>query len=173
MLVECFVCENTRRAYFHKISAELVFQNSVFVLPKIYAVVPAENVQIAAAGVVLVKSYAAVALNASVHFMSEEWAKVLVPISTLLETISAICMPHQDRHILQMTLAAFIAYRAVVRMIQHQPFDDTLSKRQHLRVVDGNAHAVCYQGHAGHYYLTLGIVLILELLYGAHSARAD
>ena len=59
---------------------------------EIDVVVPAEDVEVAAAGIVAVEPHAAVALDAAVHLVVDERAQVLVAVRALLEADSG------DRH---------------------------------------------------------------------------
>ncbi len=92
-------------------------------------------------------------------------------MGAFFKSVSPIHMPGHQRHILQMTFAALIAHGAIVRMIDHQPFNDTLSEFHRIRVIDRNPYAVRRRRHARHYDFAFGIVFILELLYRTHPAR--
>ena len=81
-------------------------------------------------------------------------------------------MPGHHRHVLQMAFAAFVAHRAVVGMIDHQPLDDAGPESLRLRIVDGNADAVVGRRHAGHDDLTARVLFVFELLDRALPAGA-
>ncbi|MOA55316.1 hypothetical protein D3C78_1790850 [compost metagenome] len=61
-------------------------------------------------------------------------------------------------------MTAFLAHRAVVRVVGHQPFDDAGAKCLGFVIVDGNPGAVGGRGHAGHDDTTTGVVLVGVLL---------
>ena len=64
--------------------------------------------------------------------------------------IAAQAVAAGDGHILQLAFAALVADRAVVGMVDHQPFDDMAAQLQRLRVGGRDDHAVLGRHHAGH-----------------------
>ena len=76
-----------------------------------------ESVQILAARVVAIIANTAVALDAPVHLMIHQRAQVLIAKRSFVEFVTAVVMTCHHRHVLQVTLAALIAHRAVMRMI--------------------------------------------------------
>ena len=88
----------------------------------------------------------------------------------LIEFITAIVVTRHDSHILQMTLAALIADGAVMRMIEHQPFDNAGAERGRLGVVDRDARAFRSRSHTRHDDLAVLVVLVFELFDGALTA---
>ena len=167
------VGEHTGRADLGEVAGELAFQHAVFDATEIHVVVGAIHAQVGAASVVLVVAHAAVAGDAAVHLMSDERAEVLVLVGTLGETVAALVVAGHYRHVLQVAVTAFLAHRAVVRVVGHQPFDDAGAKRLGLFIVDGNPGAVGGRGHAGHDDTTTGVVLVGVLLDRALPAGAD
>ncbi len=105
--------------------------------------------------------------------MVQKRSEVLIEMSALFETVSPVCMPCHDRHVLQMAFTAFIADRAVMGMVEHQPFYNASAKLYRLRVIYRYACAVCSRRHAGHDNATSFVILILELLDSALSAGPD
>ncbi len=124
----------------------------------------AEHTEVGAAGVVLVEAHAAVASDAAVHLVGNERAQLLVLVSTLGEAITALVVAGHHRHVLQVAVAAFLTDRAVVRVVGHQPFDDTGAERLGFFIVDGDPGVVGGWGHAGHDDATTGVVLVGVLL---------
>ena len=51
-------------------------------------------------------------------------------------------VPAHDRHILEMTLASFAAYRTIVGVVGHEPFDIPGAKLLGLGILDGDAGPV-------------------------------
>jgi hypothetical protein len=119
MLLQGLVGKNTGRTDLHQIPAELALKSAILVTPKVDLVAQDERVEIASTRIVAVKARAAVALNAAVHFMVNKRSQVLVVKGSLPPTITAISMPGHDRHILQVTFAALVAHRTIMRMIEH------------------------------------------------------
>ena len=117
-----FVGKHTRGTDFHQIAAELAFQNALALATKIDMIMAAENIEIPAAGIVAVKAHTAVTLNAAVHLMIDEWTEILVAMGPFFEAIFPMMMAGHDRHVLQMAFTAFVADRAVMGMVDHQPF---------------------------------------------------
>src|SRR5215831_8927033 len=88
----------------------------------------------------------------------------------LVELITAVGMAGHHRHVLEMALTAFIAHRAVMRMIQHEALDDSRAECDRFRIMDRDACAFGGRRHAGHHDFPLLIVFILELLDGTLTA---
>ena len=59
----------TRRADFNQVAAEFVFQNTVFVSPKVDRVAQMKRVQVVTTRVFAIKANTSLALNAAVHLM--------------------------------------------------------------------------------------------------------
>src|SRR5512135_1023919 len=93
-------------------------------------------------------------------------------MSPLLEGKSAIRMARHDRHVLKMALTPFVADRAIVRMIRHQPFDDGRPELPGFRIVDGDPHAVADRRHTGHDDPALRVFFVSERLDRTLAARA-
>ena len=173
MPAERFVGEHSGRADLDQVAAEFVFEHPVFDASEIDVIVAAEDVEVPPSGVVTIVADAAVALDAAVHLVIDERAEVLVPMRSFFETRAPVVVPGHDRHVLQMTFAAFIADRAIVRMIQHEPFDHAFAESLCFGIVDRYAGAVCGRRHAGHDDLAACVLLVFELFDGTLAARAD
>ena len=72
----------------------------------------------------------------------------------------------------KMALAAFIAHRTIVGMVQHQAFNNGGPELGRLRILNRDAGAFGSRRHAGHHDLAVRVVFILELLDGALAAGA-
>ena len=82
-------------------------------------------------------------------------------------------------HVLEVAFAAFLADRAVVGMVFHQPFDDLTaevrgegggSRRLAVRRADADPQAVLDGHHAGHLQPAPGVRLVPVLQHGAQPA---
>jgi len=172
MAAKRFIGEHARGTDFSKIAAERIFQNSVLGSPEIDGIMNCEDIEIAPSGVIPIIADAPVALDAAIHFMIEERPQILVPVGSLLESASAIVMACHHSHILKMAFASFIADRAIMRVIEHEPFNHACPESLCFGIIDGDPHAVSHRGHAGHYDFAFSVFLVSELLYGALPARA-
>jgi hypothetical protein len=129
-----------------------------------------KRIQVVPARIVAIIAYATVALDAAVHLMIHQRAEILIAKRALVELVAAGGVACHHRHVLQMTLAAFIAHRTVMGMIQHQALDDGGTECDGLRIVDRDVCALGGRRHAGHHDFPLLVVLILELLHCALAA---
>ena len=77
-----------------------------------------------ATGVVSVKVYASVTLDAAIHLVVDKRPEVLILIGSLAAPVSAVGVASHHRHVLQVTLAPFVTDRAVVWVVEHEPLDD-------------------------------------------------
>ncbi len=166
------VSKHAGRAYLHQVAAEFVLKDAFLVSAEIYVIMCGKDIEVPAPGVVPVEPDAAVALYAAVHLMVDERAEILVPVCAFVMTVPAVHVPGHHRHVLQVALAAFVAYRAIVRVVQHHPFDDTRTEGPHFRVVYRDACSICSRGHTGHHDLSTAVVFIPELLHCTLSACA-
>ena len=167
------VGEHTGRADLGEVAGELALEDAVFNTTEIDVVVGTVYAQVGTAGIVLVVTHATVAGDAAVHLVSDERAELLVLVGTFGETVTALVVAGHYRHVLQVAMTAFLTDRAVVRVVGHQPFNDTGAKRLGLVVVDGNPGAISGRGHAGHDDTTAGVVFVGVLLDRALAAGAD
>ncbi len=74
------------------------------------------------------------------------------------------------RHVLQMAFAPFVADRAVMRVVEHQPFNDALAERCRVRMLDGDPGALGGGGHTGHHQPTGSVLFVAKLHDGALTA---
>ncbi|MNH81968.1 hypothetical protein D3C73_343480 [compost metagenome] len=167
------VGEHTGRADLGEVAGELAFQHAVFNATEVHVVVGAEHTEVGAAGVILVETHAAVASDAAVHFVRNERAQLLVLVGAFGEAIPALVVAGHHGHVLQVAVTAFFAHRAVVRVVGHQPFNNTGAERLGFFIVDGDPGVVGGRRHAGHDDATTGVVLVGVLLDRALAASAN
>jgi len=86
MLSERPIGKYTGGAYFHQVAAEIAFEGTISESTEVKAVVDPEDIQVGAAREIPIKAYAAIALDAPIHFVMNECAHVLVSKGSLLET---------------------------------------------------------------------------------------
>ena len=103
---------------------------------EIDVVMRAEHAEIATVRIIVVITHAAIARYAAVHLVIDERPEFLVLVGTFGEAVAARVLPGHHRHVLQMAMTSFLAHRAIVRMIDHQPFDHALAKLLRLGVRD-------------------------------------
>src|SRR5215468_717187 len=139
MMLQGLVGEYTGGTDFDQVATKLILQNAIFAAAEKDLVPRRERVQIGTARVVAVVAHAAVALDAPVHLVIHQWAQVLVSKRALVEFVTPVVVAGHYGHVLQVTLAALVAHRAVMRMIQHQSFNDTGAERRRLRIINRDA----------------------------------
>ena len=108
------------------------------------------NPQVAVAGEFLVVSRASITVNTTIHLMLNQRAQVLIRIRPLIAGITSDTMSAGDRHVLEQTLATFVANRAIMGVVEHQPFNDMFAKVHRLTVCGGHHHVVLGLDHATH-----------------------
>src|SRR5665213_2829823 len=72
-----------------------------------------------------------------------------------------------------MALAAFLADRAIMRMIGHQPLDHAGAELHRLGIADRDARVLSGLGHACHDDTSVLVVFAVELFHRALAACAD
>jgi hypothetical protein len=165
-----FVREHAGGADLHQVAAEGVLQRSALVPAEVHVIVRRQDAQVVAAGVITVEPHAAVAVDAPVHLVVHERSQVLVPVGPLPETVPPVGVAGHHGHILEMALAALVAYRAVVGVVEHEPFDVCGPELPCLGIVDGDPHPLLHLDHAGHDDPSPGVSLVPELLDRALAA---
>src|SRR5262249_29375698 len=139
MALQRLVREHAGRADLDEVPAEFAFQEAVLVTAEEDDIARREGVQVGPARVLAIEAHAAVALDTAVHLVIDEGPQVLITKRTFVEFVLTATVPGHDRHVLEVTLAAFIAHWAVMRMVQHEPFDDPRAERRRFRIGDGDA----------------------------------
>ncbi len=172
VVLQGFIREHACGADFHQVAAEFILQNAIFGTAEENRVPQRKRVQIVAASIVAIVAHAAVTLDAAIHFVIHQRTQVLIAKRALVEFVTAIIVTGHHSHILQVTFAALIAHRAVVRMIQHESLDNAGAESGSLRIIDGDPGAFRGGRHAGHDDFALLIVLVLELFDGTLAAGA-
>ena len=104
--------------------------------------------------------------------MVNEWAEVLILKRALGKSCATVIMAGHHRHVLQVTLAAFVAYRTVMGMVQHHSLNNAGAKSNRFGIENGNAGLGHGRRHAGHDDSPASILVILKLLDGALTACA-
>ena len=170
---ERLIGENTRRADFDEVAAELAFQHAGLGAPKIHPGAGTERGEILAARIVSVKPHAAITGNAPVHFMVDERSEVLVFERPLVAPVDTRRVPGHDSHILQMTFAAFFADGTVVGMIFHQPLNHGCAEVHGVIGADCDPRAILHRCHAGHGESPPFVVLVGVLHDRALATSAD
>ncbi len=89
-------------------------------------------------------------MNTAVHFMGDENPEILIAIGSLTTEKTPKAMSSGNRHVLKQTLAALVADRAVVGVIEHQQFDDVFSKGDRLFIGRRNHHSILSVDHTAH-----------------------
>ena len=74
----------------------------------------------------------------------------LVVICPFSAVIAPDCMFSGNGEILKLTFAPFITDRAIVRVVDHQPFDNRTTERHSFGVSGRNNHTILGRKHAGH-----------------------
>ena len=136
MLAECLVRKYACGAYFNQIAREFARKHAAFVPAEIYRVVPSEHLKVFAARIIAVKSHASVACDAPVHLVMHERPQVLISVRSFFEPVLPVRMSGKHGHVLQMAFAAFVAHRAVVRVVGHEKTDHLGAELARLLVVN-------------------------------------
>src|SRR5690606_4784944 len=155
-----------------QVAGKLALQRAILDSAEIHLVVGAEHAQVGTAGVILVVANTTVTGDAAVHLMGDEGPQFLVHVGALAEAITALVVAGHHRHVLQVAMPPFLAYGTVMRVVDHQPFDDAGAERLGFFIVDRNPAVIRGGGHAGHDQPAAGIVFIAVLLDRALAAGA-
>ena len=108
-------------------------------------------------------------MDAAIHFMLEQGTQILVGVSALSSHKSSNAMATGNGYILQQTMTAFIANRAIMGMMEHQPFNYILAKIDRFFISGGYHHAVLGLHHAAHLH---PFKRPLQKFHGTHPASA-
>src|SRR5439155_6719618 len=169
-VAEQLVGEHPGGAELDQVAGERALERAVLEAAEVDAVAAPGGAEVAPARDLLVEAAAAVAGDAAVHLVLDELAQVLVLEGALAPAVAADAVPAGDGQILKLALAALVADRAVVRVVDHQPLDHALAELHRGLVERGDLHPVLGLGHAGHHQAALA-----ARRHGAraHAARAD
>ena len=111
------ICVNACWTEINEITGKRTFQGAITVPAKIGAVPDLHSAQVAVPGEFLIESTAAPAVDATIHFMLNEWSHVLILVSPLLSRVASDPVAARNGHVLEQAVATFITDRAVVRMV--------------------------------------------------------
>jgi len=136
MFSQCFVRKDSSGTNFNQISTKFVLKDPVTASAEINPVVYPKDVKVSSSGVIPIKPDTPVALDAAVHLVIYKRPQILIQIGPLFEPISPIYMTGHYRHVLKMTFSAFITDRAIVGMVDHQPFNNPSSKLPDIVVIN-------------------------------------
>ena len=145
-----FVGINARRADVDQVAGKGALQHSRGAAAEIDPAADAHHAQIPVSGEFLVVPRAAIALDAAVHFVLDQRSQVLVVVGALEAPVAAQAMATGNGQVLQQAVSAFVAHRAVVGMVEHEPFDDVPPEIHGFGIRGGNHHAVLGVDHAAH-----------------------
>ena len=98
--------------------------------------------------------------------MTDERTQILIVVGDFFLVIASVVVTRHQCHILKMAFSSFFTDRAVMRMANHQAFDDALAHIMGLLISDGNPGPVAGRRHAGHDDGTLLVVFIPVLFDG-------
>src|SRR5690606_14751092 len=155
-----------------QVARELALQRTVLDPAEVHLVIGAEYTQVGAAGIVLVIAQAAIAGDTTVHLVSDEWPQLLILVGPFAEAVAPLIVAGHHRHVLQVTVTTFLAHRAIMRVVDHQPLDDAGAEGLGFLVVDRDPAVVRCGSHARHDQPAAGVVLVAVLLDRALAAGA-
>ena len=89
VMLQCLIGEYTSRTDLDQIATELAFKYAIFMTPVVDAVAQMKCIQILASGVLAVKAYATLTLNAAVHLMIYQWAEILITERSFSKAVTA------------------------------------------------------------------------------------
>ena len=153
-----------------EVSGKGTFQRAVLVPTKIGTAGDLHGAQVAVAGKFLIETAAPLAVDAAVHLVLNEDAQVLVTVGPLLPGIAPQPVAAGHGHILKEAVSPFIADRAVMGVIHHEPLDDMSSEIHGLVVGGRDDHAVLGIDHAAHLN---ALDRSLQKFHRTHPAGAD
>ncbi len=132
------------------VSREGAFQRAGFLAAEIDAIGDAGDAQILVAAEFLVIAGTPVALDAPVHLVGDQRAEILIDVGPFGAFVAADGMVARDGQVLEQAVAALVADRAVVGMVEHEPFDDVAAEIDGFGIDGGNHHVVLGVDHARH-----------------------
>ena len=136
MPLQSFVGEDTSRADFHEVAAELVFQHAVGLATEIDLIPQSKHIKIPASGIFAVKTHAAITLDAAVHFVVHQRTQILIAESAFEEGVPAMVMTSHHSHVLKMTVSTLVADWTIVRVVDHHALNDPSSEGDCLWILD-------------------------------------
>src|SRR6185369_2619678 len=144
------VGEDAGRADVDQVAGEGGFQLPLLLSPEIDGARAPHDAEIGAPGILLIEAGAAVALDAAVHLVFDKGTEILIDVCPLQAVVAPDAVAAGDGEVLELALPPLVADRAVVGVIDHQPFDDGAAHGDRFRVGRRYHHAVLGRQHAGH-----------------------
>ncbi len=167
------VGKDTGRANIDQVAGKLAFQPARLEAPEKDPVARSQHPEVLAAEIVAVGPHATVALDAAIHLLLDKRPEILVDISPLVATVIADAVAAGDGHVLQLALAALVAHRAVVGVVDHQPLDNTLAQLDRRRFEGVDNHAFLDLDEAGHHHSALTVVFDVNRTKPAGADRPE
>jgi hypothetical protein len=161
---------DTCRAKIDEVSGKGVFQRPILETAEIGVVRNLHGPQVAITGKVLIETTTSPAVDTTIHFVLDKDAQVLITISPLFPEIAPDSVAAGNRHVLEQTVAAFVADRTVVGMVHHEPFDHVPTEIDNLFVRGRYGHAIASVHHAAHLY---PFDRAFQELHGTHPTGTD
>src|SRR3990170_318828 len=148
MFFKRFISKNSCMTNLGQVTTKRALQYAIFFSSKINMMMCRKNIQVITTGIVTVKTYTPITLYAPVHFVMNKRPQILIVISAFLVVEATVIVARHHRHVLQMTTAAFITYRAIMRMIGHQPFNYLFTKGFGSWMINRYTQSIFYCFHA-------------------------
>ena len=170
MLLQSLVCKYAGGADLRQIAGELALQHPIPASAKEDNVAHEKSIQVAFSHVIAVIPYAPVALDAAIHLVVYKGPEILIAKRALLKFIPPVHVPRHDGHVLKMAFTAFIAHRAIMGVIQHQPFNHAGAEGYRVLILNRKARSFGRRPEAGHHQLAAFVSRSHEQLYGTLPA---
>jgi hypothetical protein len=117
-----------------EVPGKRTLKGPVHIPAEVGAISNLQSTEVSVSGKILIKPAAPPTVNAAVHFVPDQWPKILILISSFFPQGAPDPMPSGHGHILEQTLPSLVADRAVVGMVHHKPFDDVPAKIDRFRI---------------------------------------
>jgi hypothetical protein len=154
----------------HQVPGKRAFEFIIREPAEIDAISDLHRPEVSVSGKFPVKPGTSVAMDAAVHFMLNIWPQILVSIGSLFAPVYSNGVSAGPSFVLQQTLSALIAYRAIQGVIHHQQFDYSFAELDCLFVRSRNHHPILSVDHATHLN---ALEWTMDEFDGAHPARAN
>jgi hypothetical protein len=144
------ICVDACRTDIDEVSGKRTFQRAVLETTEIGVVGNLHGSQVTVAGKLLIEPAASPTVDTPVHLVLNKDAKVLITIRPLLSKVVSDPMASCYGHVLKQTMPSFIADRAIVGMVHHEPFDDVFTEIDSFFIRRRYDHAIVSIHHAAH-----------------------
>jgi hypothetical protein len=101
-----------------------------------------------------------VTLYTAIHFMIDKRSEILIPVGPFIVIETPVIMPGHHSHVLQVAFPSFITYRAIMRMVGHEPFDNILPELMGFPIIHGDPGTIGYRLHACHHQLPFFVIFV-------------